>query len=108
MSAFCVFGVTRSKATERAEKRIPLSRKDRDSEVRELSERLFSTMTPVPVSGQFCAPQFAEEFVDLAKKQHGFRALKVMVRDVKRDKHGEKRISKRTGKPMIGWVRYQG
>lgn len=108
MGAFCVYGVTKEKAMQRAEKKVPLSRKDRGSEVEAMYEKLFKSMPPVQISGEFDAPQFAQEYVELVKKHMDARAVRVMVRDVKLDKNGSKRLSKRTGKPIMGWMVFKG
>lgn len=120
MGAFCVYGMTASMAKKAAEaasvtwktrlaphERAQLSESDLQAWIEAKAEELLKTGNARQVSGTFDAPQFAVEWIELAKETIRARGLKVMARGEKKDKHGAPIIGKRTKKPVIGWVPYQ-
>lgn len=120
MSAFCVFGMTEplaKKAAEQASKtwlaKLPSNERAAIAgpEIAEWVEakaaEILKGAKPKQVSGAFDAPQFAQDWIDLAKRTVKARGLRVMVRGEKTDKNGAPVISKVTKKPVIGWVPYR-
>lgn len=51
-------------------------------------------------------PQFAKDWIEVARKTSRIYAPKVMVRKPKKDKHGNPVVSKATGLPALGWEPY--
>ncbi|MEM8499927.1 MAG: hypothetical protein AAF542_18025 [Pseudomonadota bacterium] len=106
--SFAVFGVTWTYARQRATKLLELEkdleREEYDAKFRETTEEVFNTSKPVRVSHTFDAPQFAEAFVELAKRTGEGRDLIVRARI--EDK--EKAPSKKTGKQPTKWVAWHG
>lgn len=122
MSAFCVFGMTKTAAkalaqqqfdrawpglSEEERKRFPTD-EDVAREVEARAALLLVDGASRQVSPPFDAPQFAQDWINLAIKTDGARRCRVMCRGYKRDENGNPRISKATGKPMEGWVTYVG
>lgn len=109
MSAFCVYGMTLEVATKRAEKKLrdsSLSMEAWKKKVHELAEQILIEAKPTQVSPPFDAPQFAKEWIEVARKTSRIYAPKVMVRKPKKDKQGNPVISKATGLPALGWEPY--
>ena len=59
------------------------------------------------LSPTFDAPQYAEQFVSLARKGGNCRDLRVRARCTLTDAEGNPLINKKTKAPRIGWVDYQ-
>jgi len=109
MSAFCVFGMTFDAAIKRAEKKVRddnLPMEQWKKKVHELAEQILIEAKPTQVSPPFDAPQFAKEWIEVARKTSRIHAPKVMVRKPKKDKRGNPVISKTTGLPALGWEPY--
>ncbi|CAG9177619.1 hypothetical protein [Cupriavidus pampae] len=115
MSAFCVFGMTITHAAKLAEKRLEKNGADvgcktkeewRDK-VRSAAEVILTNHAPVQVSPTFDAPQFARDWIEVARTTSKIYAPIVMVRTTKVDKHGNTVISKATGQPALGWSPYK-
>ncbi|WP_315136810.1 hypothetical protein [Achromobacter marplatensis] len=117
MSAFCVFGMTEPLAKKAAQKawekhlatmtkevRACLTSADEAEWIAVKTEYLLAKAKPVQVSGAFDAPQFAKDYIVLAKRLHRTSRLQVMARGEKKDANGALVISKATKKPLIGWV----
>lgn len=107
MSAFCVFGVSKSICKKTAERKIAVTEKitieqwakKRD----EMAEALFDgDARRVQISPKFDAPQFAEDWINSAR--HEVRDCVIMVRGEKVDKHGGPII--KGGVPVMTWVEY--
>lgn len=95
MSTFVVFGMTISKAKVLAEKLQWKSGETPDDRV----ARVLSGKSVKPPSDPFDAPQFATEFLELARKTDGGVRLEVRYR---------KEIgTTKSGKPRMKWVRYE-
>lgn len=117
MTAFCVFGMTEPIARAAARKawekhvaamtkevRAYLTDSDETDWIDVKTDYLLAKARPVQVSGAFDAPQFARDYMALAKRSHRTSRLQIMARGEKRDATGAPRISKATKKPIIGWV----
>jgi len=116
MSAFCVFGMTETVARRLAERQFDthwakLTKEQRDSLTPEDSRTWIESRTMEILEGDrvqqvsppFDAPQFAREWIDLARRTAKARRCEVMVRCEKRDRHGARVISKATNLPVMGW-----
>jgi hypothetical protein len=114
MSGFCDFGVTEAKAKGKAEKKVSILDKSRnlkpvdvyEKELAEESESIFESMKSLQVSPEFDAPQFANDWISIAKNSIKCRSLVVMCRGEKLSKSGAPVISKATKKPVITWLPY--
>lgn len=117
MSAFCVFGMTETlarKAAERAwqkhlesltkEARACLTPADETEWIKVKTEYHLSKGKTIQLSAPFDAPQFAQDFIKLARATGRTSRLEVMRRASLLDKNGAPRISKATKRQMIGWV----
>lgn len=115
MSAFCVFGMTLSHAQKLAAKRLEKSGADVSCKTKEewrnkvqaAAEAILTSHAPTQVSPTFDAPQFARDWIEVAKQTSKIYAPVVMVRSQKIDKHGNTVISKATGQPALGWSPYK-
>lgn len=111
MSAFCVFGMTEPLAKALAAKKSPPRRQDgqgltpEEIEAWRASEaaRIFTKARARQVSNTFCAPQFCQDWIDLANRTTRAARLKVMVRDTKVDKTGAVVLNKKTKRPVMAW-----
>ena len=109
---FCVFGVSKKKCKAAAEKKVnamrgelaPKTQKQHESLVAKLTEELFLKAKPTAISAELSTPSLVEDFIALAKKTGGMRALKGMRRAHKTDKKGVPQYQKRTKKPVFEWV----
>lgn len=112
MSAFCVFGISKSLCKTTAEKKTPSYDKDLNryltmaewAEKRDaMTESLFAESTRlVKVSPQFDAPQFCADW--LAVDPAHIRMPVVMVRGPKVDKNDVP--VKRNGAQVMTWLQY--
>ncbi|KDC59430.1 hypothetical protein L512_5223 [Bordetella bronchiseptica MBORD624] len=120
MTAFCVFGMTEplaKKAATRAsetwvarmseQERKELSKAEIEEWIEVKTADIMRAGRSVQVPSAFDAPQFAKDWIDLAQRTVKTRSLTVMVRGEKIDKHGAPVISKKTKKPVIGWINYR-
>lgn len=109
MSAFCVFGMTEPMAKTLAARKSPPkeTRGATDEEIdawrREQVDTILKQGKARQVSGLFDAPQFCRDWIDLASRTTRVSRLKVMVRDIKTDKHGNEVLNKRTKLPVMTW-----
>lgn len=111
MSAFCVFGMAEPLAkTLAAKKSPPLKQGDRRLTPEEVAawrvseaERIFTKGKARQISSPFSAPQFCQDWIDLANRTTRAARLKVMVRDTKVDKTGAVVLNKKTKKPVMAW-----
>lgn len=110
MSAFCVFGMTLDAAIKRAEKKLAGEKLTMDvwkQKVREAAEQILISAKPIQVSPPFDAPQFAEEWIAIARKTSRIYGACVMVRKPKHDKKGNPVIGKASGLPLMAWQPYR-
>ena len=117
MSAFCVFGMTRpladrlaraaaDKRTLTAGERRAMTQADWEAWISEKAEEILGGGRVRLVSGMFDAPQFAEDWIRLAKATAGAKRCRIMVRSEKVDKHGKPVLNKKTGRPVMTWSPY--
>lgn len=118
MTAFCVFGVKHSDCLVQARKTVPSYISHGNREKTEfpvsqwsiycdlLADHIFADAERVKqISAPFDAPQFAHDWIAVAKIWGQIRHAKVMVKGQKKDKRGEPMLKK--GKPVIGWIAYE-
>ncbi|GAA0237461.1 hypothetical protein GCM10009125_27940 [Castellaniella daejeonensis] len=67
------------------------------------AERIFTKGRARQISSPFSAPQFCQDWIDLANRTTRAARLKVMVRDTKVDKTGAVVLNKKTKKPVMAW-----
>ena len=58
------------------------------------------------LSPLFDAPQYAEQFIELAKRQCKCRSLRIRAKCPITDAEGNPVINKKTKAPKVGWVDY--
>lgn len=121
MSAFCVFGISKSickKAAEKKQetfeylagatplhplKRVEYSIQEWAAKRDELALAMFNEqMRRVQISPKFDAPQFCQDWINSAKTE--VRDCVIMARGEKVDKHGGPVIKE--GQPVMTWVEY--
>lgn len=123
MTAFCVFGVKHSDCLIQAKKDVPPAishpnpnwpgRAKTEFPVSQwstycdlLADHLFANTDRIKqISAPFDAPQFAHDWIAVAKIGEQIRHAKIMVKGQKKDKKGEPMVKK--GKPVIGWIAYE-
>lgn len=114
MSSFCVYGVSKTKCKQAAEKKVPLTEgvPKRTLTMPEWLERVEKVLTDMfengrakQISPAFDAPHFATDWINIGLQSNEIRSPKVMVKGEKVDKNGEPVLRK--GKPVIGWVPYK-
>ncbi|RZS80615.1 hypothetical protein [Pigmentiphaga kullae] len=119
MSSFCVFGMTALVARAIAEEEIgwtvpgenfsrprQISREERAALVDKRAAELFEKRAVRQISPAFDAPQFAHEWLDIARRSTRVRGGCVMVRGPKINAKGAPVISKITGLPVTTWLPY--
>ena len=121
MSTFAVFGMTRDVALAEARKTtkttkpsgkvgcppIDLTVAEWDEAVDKQAAKIMQGKKVRQLSPTFDAPQYAEQFVSLARKSGNCRDLRVRAKCTLTDAEGNPLINKKTKAPMIGWVDYQ-
>lgn len=116
MTAFCVFGITRSQCKKIAEEKTPTYSKElkRDftkeefaARVEEMAKELFEAgVRTKQISPAFDTPHFAEDWISIGIKAGEIRDAKIMKRGTKTDKHGNLKSNKKTGLAVISWIPY--
>lgn len=114
MSAFCVYGVSLAHCVKVAEKKVRSYDKElkRDLTQEEWKERVYTlalemfehSARPRQISPAFDAPQFANDWIEVAKRTAKIHSQKLMRRGEKKDKKGNPVVRK--GSPVIGWIPY--
>ena len=110
MSSFCVFGIKKSDCVTEARKLIPRHIAQTQAQhamyVDLLVEQLYREKVRVKqIAPAFDAPQFANEWIDIAKRSGQARSMRIMVQGPKVDKNGGAVMRK--GKQVIGWIEYK-
>lgn len=114
MSTFAVFGMTRSVATASARRVTPSVRggvevplEEWELEVIKRADKIMSGARVVQLCKPFDAPQFAREFIQLARKHEDCRDLRIRARAPKKDAFGAP-LKNKKGAPVIGWQEWKG
>ncbi|MPS30538.1 MAG: hypothetical protein E2576_14500 [Alcaligenaceae bacterium] len=92
---------------ENGARRRQISREERAALVDKRAEELFEKRAVRQISPAFDAPQFAHEWLDIARRSTEVRGGCLMVRGPKVDSKGAVVISKVTGRPTITWLPYK-
>lgn len=114
MGGFCVFGISRALARQRAEKKVPtaigtgkdrreLTAQEWGGLVRKEADVIFETADrAVKISPEFDAPQFCLDWIAVAPSE--VRLTKIMARGPKTDGDGNRIL--REGRPVMTWIEY--
>ncbi|WP_087500563.1 hypothetical protein [Pseudomonas sp. SID14000] len=118
MSTFAVFGMTRDVALAEAKKRVKTSKPGKPGAplqltpaqwkeaVAKYADKLMSGEKVKQLSNLFDAPQYAHQFIELARKQGDCRDLRIRARCALTDAKGNAVINPKTKMPRVGWVDY--
>lgn len=118
MSTFAVFGMTRDQALAEARKTVKTTRKTPQGEEQltmsewtalceKRADEIMCGCKIKQLSPLFDAPQFAREFIEVARRTLKSRSLQIRYRGVLKDETGRLIINKKTGAPRIGWQDYR-
>lgn len=118
MSAFCIYGVSRSQCLEKAKKTTPMAFEVRPNGFRPYHHRMterqwelsvgitaaimFGRLKPACVSPKFDAPVFAKAWKDIAVKTGYIRDARLMVLTPTGEKHPK------TKQEVLEWRPYAG
>lgn len=115
MSGFCVYGVTMKDCLEKAAKKTSsydkalkrhLTVDEYKTKVDALAKELFAAgKGSKQISPAFDAPQFASDWIQVAKKTIENHSIRIMARGEKVDDKGGPVLRK--GVPVIGWTPYK-
>lgn len=113
MSTFAVFGMTRAMALEIARKQTSTRHKGNDlSEtewlalVEQVADEIMAGERVRQLSPMFDAPQYAAEFIDIAKRTERCRDLQVKAKQPLKDAQGKPVYTKNGKTPRKGWTVY--
>jgi hypothetical protein len=118
MSTFAVFGMTRAVALAEAKKRTKGTRKNVKAPggvepiplaewldlVEKKTEQIMGGGTVRQLSPLFDAPQYAEQFIDLARKTIQCRDMRIRSKSVLSDAQGKPIINPKTKAPKVGFA----
>ena len=120
MTTFAVFGMTRDVALAEAKKRVKTSKPGKpggpsiqltpaqwEEAVAKYVEKLMSGEKVKQLSNMFGAPQYAQQFIDLAKRSGECRDLRIRARCAMTDAKGNPIMNPKTKMPRIGWSDWQ-
>lgn len=120
MSTFAVFGMTLAVAQAEAKKRTKGTRKNVKAPggvehiplaewmelVAKRTEAIMSGATVRQLSPLFDAPQYAEQFIELARKTLQCRDMKIRTKAVLVDAKGKPIINPKTKAPKVGFAEW--
>lgn len=117
MSTFAVFGMTRELALVEARKKVKTTRKTPQGEVaigmsewlrlcEKRADDIMAGAKTLQLSPLFDAPQYAEQFIEIARKSCKCRDMHIKFKGVLKDAIGRPVINKKTGAPKVGWAAY--
>ena len=118
MSTFAVFGMTRDQALSDARKTVKTSRMTPSGEqtigmadwlamCEKRADEIMAGSKVKQLSPLFDAPQFATQFVEMARRSTQSRSLQIRYRSVAKDATGNIVTNKKTGAPKLIWRDYQ-
>ena len=121
MSTFAVFGMTRDVALAEAKKRTKGTRKNVKAPggvepipltewlelVEKKAELIMGGGTVRQLSPLFDAPQYAEQFIELARKTIQCRDLRIRAKRVMTDANNKPIINPKTKAPKVGFCEWQ-
>ena len=120
MSTFAVFGMTRDVALAEAKKRTKGTRKNVKAPggvepiplaewlelVEKKTEQIMGGGTVRQLSPLFDAPQYAEQFIELARKTLRCRDMQIRAKAVLVDAKGKPIINPKTKAPKVGFTEW--
>nr|WP_280041158.1 hypothetical protein [Pseudomonas sp. Hg5Tf]MDH2558356.1 hypothetical protein [Pseudomonas sp. Hg5Tf] len=120
MSTFAVFGMTADVALAEARKitkttkasgkvggvALELTLAEWNEAVSECAAKIMAGEKVKQLSQMFDAPQYAQQFMDLARKTGKCRGLRIRAKCELTDAKGKPVINKKTKAPKVGWVDY--
>lgn len=120
MSTFAVFGMTADVALAEARKitkttrpnpkpnspPLQLSMGEWNLAVQKCADKIMAGEKVRQLSAMFDAPQYAEQFIALTRKQCVCRDLRIRAKAVLKDANGRPIINSKTKAPKVGWVDY--
>lgn len=115
MSTFAVFGMSENWAREEAKehtptfknedgKRVDLSVSEWEAEVEAQVAKIMAGNKCVRLSPMFDAPQYAQQFMDMARKSIVCRDLKIRTKAVLVDALKKPILNTKTGAPKVGFA----
>ncbi|WP_374979038.1 hypothetical protein PSGK_19030 [Pseudomonas solani] len=118
MSTFAVFGMTHDVALAEAKKKVSTVKDDLTAAggkrsmtmaewmeaVEKRAAEIMAGSTVKQLSPMFDAPQFAEEFIALARKTLECRDMHIKLRTTLTDATGRPITDSKTGAPKTGWL----
>ncbi|SIR82093.1 hypothetical protein SAMN05878276_0380 [Aquipseudomonas alcaligenes] len=118
MSTFAVFGMTRAAALEEAKKKTPSTRDDKDAPggKRQLTmaewleacdrvaDQIMAGRKVRQLSVLLDSPEFAQQFIDLARKTDKCRDMRIKARCALTDAAGKPILNKKTKAPRYGFA----
>ncbi|MDD1976969.1 hypothetical protein [Pseudomonas tussilaginis] len=115
MSTFAVFGMTAGVALAEARKitrtsRLPtqgLTLPEWNAAVEKTAAKIMAGKKVKQLSQLFDAPQYAEQFIVLARKTGECRDLRIRAKCEITDAEGKPVINQKTKMPRVGWCEYQ-
>lgn len=117
MSTFAVFGMTRDMALDDARKTVKTSRRTPTGEhpipmsewlalFEKTADQVMAGTKTKQLGPMFDAPQFAEQFIQVARKALACRDLHIKAKVTLTDEKGNPIIDKKTKAPKVGWRKY--
>ena len=114
MSVFAVWGMTYAHAFGMAQKKTKTVDQNDDvipesewlKRCHEAAEAIMAGETIKQLSTKFDAPQFAQEFIDIARRMQRHRDLQIRVWKPLADDKGRPIYGKNSKKPRMGWLAY--
>lgn len=106
MTSFCVYGISKSRCKQHAEKKVShigMTVSEWGEEVRKKAAEIFESQDKSEqISPEFDAPQFCRDWI--AAQPSEIRNATIMHRGPKIDKHGGTVMKK--GMPVMTWIEY--
>ncbi len=98
---FAVFGKQKKKEYEKSFNKLGVKVQD--------EEKTFAKDTGCyQISGDFSSEKIAMDFLELCKEQEDFiRPVYIAILKPRVDKHGNKKVDKKTGKPLMRYCKHR-
>jgi hypothetical protein len=121
MSTFAVFGMTRAAALDEAKKKTPPTRDDKDAPggkrqltmpewieaCEKAADQIMAGRKVRQLSVLLDTPEFAQQFIELARRTDKCRDMRIKARCVLTDAAGKPIIDKKTNAPRYGFMEWQ-
>lgn len=109
MSTFAVFGMTRAVAVAEAKKTVKTAGMNMSEWMEAVEKRASEIMGGTKtkqLSPMFDSPQFADDFIALARRTLKCRDMHIKARVTLTDEKGKPLIDAKTKAPKVGWRNY--